>query len=73
MDPDGFKITQLALAGVAQWIQYLPVNQKVAGSIRVRVHAGVASRFPSCGYVKGNRFLFLSPCLSALSIIYKCL
>ena len=37
----------LALAGVAQWIELWPVNQRVAGSIPVRAHACVAGKVPS--------------------------
>ena len=31
--PDGYEILKMALAGMAQWIEHQPPNQKVAGSI----------------------------------------
>ena len=50
-----------ALAGVAQWIDHRPANQRVAGSIASQGHAWVAGPVPSRGYTRGNHTLmFLS-------------
>ena len=38
-----------ALTGVAQWIEYRPMNQRVASSNPVIVHAWVASQVPTRG------------------------
>ena len=45
----------VALAGVAQWIERQPVNQKVTGLIP-RAHAWVSGE----GCVRGNLSMFLS-------------
>ena len=44
----------LALAGVAQWAEFQPMNQKVVSSIPVRVHASVADQVPIWGSARGN-------------------
>ena len=50
-----------ALAGVAQWIEHWPENQRVAGSLSVRAHAQVVGQVPSRGRERGNHTLmFLS-------------
>ena len=50
-----------ALAGVAQWIECQPANQRVISSITIRAHAWVVSQVPSRGCARGNHTLmFLS-------------
>ena len=56
------------LAGVAQWIECWPVNQKVMVRFPVRAHAWVAGQVPSRGHARGNHplmFLCLSFSLSS--------
>ena len=59
-----------ALAGVAQWIECRPVNQKVAGSIPSLVHIpGLLARSPVGGmevqpHIDVSLPLFLPPFLS---------
>ena len=51
----------LALAGVAQWIEREPVNERVAGSIPSQGTCLVVGQVPSWGCVRGNHTLmFLS-------------
>ena len=60
------KRTDLALAGVAQWIEYQPVNKESLTPVPVRAHAWVAGQVPSWGHVGGNHtlmFPFLFPSL----------
>ena len=45
-----------ALAGVAQWIERRPVNQRVAGS-QSRAHSRAAGQVPSRGRTRGNHTL----------------
>ena len=47
----------LALAGVAQWIEHWPMNQRVSGSIPSQAHAWVAGQVPSLRHVRGNHTL----------------
>ena len=49
------------LAGVAQWIEPRPVNQRVAGSISGRGTCVVVGQVPSWGHERGNQLMFLSP------------
>ena len=52
-----------ALAGVAQWIERWPANQRGAGSVSSPAHAWVAGQVPSGGCTRGHHtlmFLFLS-------------
>ena len=57
-----FKIHQLALAAVAQWIECWTSNQNVAGSIPSPGTCLCCSRGPSGGHVRGNHTLmFPSP------------
>ena len=47
-------------AGVAQWIECGPANQRVASSIPVRAHAWVVGRVPGGGRcMRGNNTLML--------------
>ena len=49
------------LAGMAQWIECQPTNQKVTGSIPSRAHASVAGQAPNKGRMRGNcTLMFLS-------------
>ena len=48
------KTVDLALAGVAQWIEHQPANQKVAGSISSQSICLVAGQVLSWGHVRGN-------------------
>ena len=61
------KIMLKALAGVGQWIEHRPVNQRVACSIPVRAHAWVEGPVPSSGGCERQPdidvFLPLSPSL----------
>ena len=51
----------LTLVGVAQWIEYGPVNQRAASWFPIRAHTWVAGQVPSRGCVRGNHTLmFLS-------------
>ena len=62
----------MALAGVAQWIEYQPVNQRVAGSIPSHTHAWVAGQIPGGGHLNGNHTLvFLSLSVSLPSPLSK--
>ena len=54
----------LALAGVAQWIECRPANQRVTGSIP---HSWVAGQVPSGGHARGNHTL-MCPSLSFSSL-----
>ena len=55
------KVRRNTLAGVAQWIECQPANQRVTGSIPSRAHAWVAGWVPSRGCARGNHTLiFLS-------------
>ena len=66
-----FKAGPGALAGVAQWIEYRPANQKVPAWLPARVHAWVVGEVHSWGHVRGSHatdvsfplFLPLSPFL----------
>ena len=49
-----FKNFNGSLAGVAQWIEYQPVHQKVAGSIPSLGMPGFVGQIPSWGHVRGN-------------------
>ena len=61
---------EMALAGVAQWTEHRPVNQRVAGSIRA--HAWVVGQVPNRGLAKGNHTLmFLSLSFSLPSPLSK--
>ena len=54
------------MAGVSQWIECWPENQRVAGSIPSQAHAWIASQVPGGRCMRGNHtlmFLFLSFCL----------
>ena len=55
-------IKTLALAGVVQWIECRPTNQKVTSSIpgQVRAHAWVLGQAPGWGHARGNRSTYLS-------------
>ena len=47
------------LAGVAQWIEHWPVNQRVTGSIPSWGTCLVAGQVPGWGHVKGNLSMYL--------------
>ena len=49
-----------ALAGVAQWTDCRPVNQRVSGSIPIWAHAWVVGQIPSWGCARGNCSMCLS-------------
>ena len=67
-----FKNQQRALAGVAQWIECRPVNQRVVGLIPTRAHAWFVGQVPSRGRMKGNHILmFLSLSFSLPSSLSK--
>ena len=54
---------ELALAGVAQWIECRPVKPKVTGSIPSQGKCLVAGQVPSRGCMRGNytlMFLYFS-------------
>ena len=51
--------THIALAGVAQWIECCPDNQRVASSVPSLAHAWVVGQVPSKGHVRGNHTLIL--------------
>ena len=60
------KKLKIALAGVAQWSERRPANQRVAVQFPVRAHVWVAGQVPSRGRMRGNHtlmFLSLSPSL----------
>ena len=48
----------IALAGMAQWTECLPANQKVAGSIPNQGNAWSVGQVPSNGHARGNRLMF---------------
>ena len=55
------KIADLALAGVAQWIEHRPAKQRVTGSISIREQAWIAGQVPGQGHTRGNcTLMFLS-------------
>ena len=61
-----------ALAGVAQWIECQPANQRVAGLIPSQAHAWVVGQVPNGGHVRGNHTLmFLSLSFSLPSPLSK--
>ena len=66
---------ELALAGVAQWIEHGSANQRVTGSIPSHGTCQVVGHVPSRGHLRGNHTLmflslsFFSP--SPLSKINK--
>ena len=51
------EISDLALAGVAQWVEPGPENQRIAGSIPGRAHAWVAVWVPSRGRLRGSQHI----------------
>ena len=60
------------LAGMAQWIEHRPANQRVTGQFPVRAHAWVAGQGPSKGCARGNHTLmFLSLSFSLSSHLSK--
>ena len=60
LDKD-LKTAILAQAGVAQWIECWPVNQRATGSIPSRHMLGVRARSPvGRGHAKGNHTLIRS-------------
>ena len=62
----------MALAGVAQWIEHGPVNQRVTIQFPVRAHTWVASQVPNKGYMRSNHTLiFLSLSFSLPSSLSK--
>ena len=61
-----------ALAGVAQWIECWPVNQRVTSSKPVRAYAWVVGQAPSRGHLRCNHTLmFLSLFLSPFPLSKK--
>ena len=67
-----FKNIKIALAVVAQWIEYWPVHKRVAGSVPIRAQAWVAVQVPSRGHMRGNHTLmFLSLSFSFPSPLSK--
>ena len=58
-------------AGVPQWIECLPVKQRVASSIPIRAHAWVAGRVPSRGRTRGNHTLMFLSLPLTLKISFK--
>ena len=63
----------LALAGIPQWIEHWPANQRSPDRFPVRAHAWVAGQVPCCGEgVRGNHTLmFLSLTFSLPSPLSK--
>ena len=60
-----------ALAAVAQWIECLPANQRVAGLIPSGAHAWVPGQVPGRGECERQSHIDVSlPLLTSLSI-YK--
>ena len=60
------------LAGVAQWTECRPENQRVAGLFSVGTHAWVAGQVPGGGCTRGNHTLvFLSLSFSLPSPLSK--
>ena len=51
------KIPKVALAGVAQWIEHQPANQRVTGSIPSEGTCLVVDQVPGGGYARGNHTL----------------
>ena len=67
----GAMIKEVALAGVAQWMEHWPGNPGSPVRFPVRAHAWVVSQVPSRGHMRGNhKFLSLSFSLP-LCKIYK--
>ena len=59
-------IKYVAMAGVAQWIDHWPVNQRVSVQFPVRTYAWVVGQVPGRECARGNHtlmFLSLSPSL----------
>ena len=48
-----------ALAGVSQWTEHRPANQKIAGSILVGAHAWVASWVPSQRHARDSQLMYV--------------
>ena len=62
----------LALAGVAQWIECWPANQRSLVQFPVRAHAWVVGQVPRRGHMRGNHTLmFLSLSFFLLSPLSK--
>ena len=55
-----FKNTQAALAGVAQWTECWPVNQRSPVRFLIRTHTWIAGRVTSWGLARGNTSTYLS-------------
>ena len=53
------KIKLSALAGVAQWIECWPVNQRVAGSIPRRGTCLSFRSGPQCEPVRSNQWMYI--------------
>ena len=67
-----YKVKHMALTGVAQWIEYQPVNQRVAGPIPSQAHAWVTGQVPRWRQRRGNHTLmFLSLSFSLPSPLSK--
>ena len=49
-----WKMTKNLLAGMSQWTECQPANQRVAGSIPSQGNAWVAGQVPSWGRARGN-------------------
>ena len=61
-----------ALAGVAQWIECWPANQRALVQFPVRAHAWVAGQVSSWGRMRGNyTLMFLSLSFSLPSPLSK--
>ena len=66
------KTLHQALAGVAQWTERGPVNQRVMVRFPVRPHAWVVGQVPSRGHTRSNHTLmFLSLSFSLPSPLSK--
>ena len=66
------RVMIIALAGVAQWIEHQPVNQRVTGSIPSHSTCLVCGHIPIWGCVRGNHTLmFLSLSFSLPSPLSK--
>ena len=64
------KLTTEALAGVAQWIEYQPANQRVTGWIPSQGHMpGLQTRSPVGGAPEATTQWFLSLFLTPFSFL----
>ena len=65
------KLCLSALAGMAQWIERWPANQRVTSWFPVGAHTWVAGQVPCRGHVRGNHTLMFPSLSPSFSLCWK--